>query len=799
MTSKIVVRNLLKRPFLNFVKVAGLGLSLTGIMVIVLFLRNELTFDRFHKNSDRIYRLTTTDQSVIGGKHFSRVYKPAFVPVMKEFFPEIENYVRLSPVRGGVMKYGEKYIAISEAFECDSTFLTVFDADLISGNPQDVFNDPASMVVSESFARKTFGAVNPLGQILTLPAGQFYGKNLDFTVKGVMKDYPRNSHFHPEFITTPADKTIFDGWAWTYLLLSPNANPGKILAQFDDFSSRHIENADGGSKLEADLQKLTEIHLHSDKLREIEGNGSMTLIYTLSVAALLLLITGLANYANLVAGMADHSYRYLFVSRVFGSSGRSAIKYFLFEGIIILTASMILSLILAIIANIFIQRYFTLNLFSGSLPMILSVAAIFGMTGILCGILPLIKHGNRGSTSDHGKAAIPEGRGLSKSILVLQYTISAALIITVIVIARQTRYALDSGMGTGNENLICFTDVHTNVQNKFEVFKQELLKFNSIASVSAMFEPPGGEANDMFQFELRDYVRDETNKADNLIGIFPCDYSFPEIFGLHFLAGSDFTAKNEDNEGSGEYIINESAMRRLHYSNPGEITGKEFRLIFDSGGIIKIPAGKIIGVVEDFHLSSIRKKVEPLVLFKRKDLWLINFVVSFKPGQQTRALADIKSVWENINPEYPFEYVYVGSLYRSIYRSELIQVKLISIFTFMALFICSMGLLGMSLLSTRRRTKEIGIRKINGAATREILIMLNLDIVKWLIVSVVLSIPIALFAMDKWLQNFAYRTGLDWLIFALAGVAVLTIATLTVSLQSWKAATRNPVTALRYE
>jgi putative ABC transport system permease protein len=211
MTVKFVFRNFRKRPFLNLIKVIGLSLALSGSLLIILFLKNELTFDTFNRNYDRIYRLTTVDKSVAGGMHFARIYDAGIIPAMAEYFPEIESFVRLAPVRGGVMKLDEDFIPINQGFESDSTFFKVFNCELISGNPEDLLNNPGSMVVSESFARRVFGKVDPSGKILILPAGQFYGKNMEFTVKGVMKDFPRNSHFHPEFIVSPVDKSILDG------------------------------------------------------------------------------------------------------------------------------------------------------------------------------------------------------------------------------------------------------------------------------------------------------------------------------------------------------------------------------------------------------------------------------------------------------------------------------------------------------------------------------------------------------------------------------------------------------------
>ena len=800
MLLKFVIRNLIKRLFLNLIKVVGLSLALSCILLIVLFLKNELTFDNFHNKSNRIYRFTITSQPFFSGKHFARVPNPTYIPEMAEYFPEIENYVRLAPIRGGVMKRNEDYIKVNQAFECDSTFFDVFDSELLVGDPENILNSPGSMVVSESFAKRVFGKLNPIGQILTLPEGQYYGESIDFTIKGIMKDFPQNSHFHPEFITTPIDKTIFEGWAWTYLLLYDKTDSDKIPSGFKDFYASYIESKTEEIEIEAHLQNISDIHLHSKKTREIEANSNMSVIYSFSIAALILLFIALINYANLNIGMAGFSDKYFFVSKVSGSSIWMNLKHFLFEGIIIALTSIAISGLITSWAHNVIQNQFGLNLFTGNGPLILSIVVFFGLLGILSGILPLTKQliSNIKPSLDYDNKSNFNRKGISKSLIVLQYAISIALIVAVFVIRRQTNYALTSSLGVEADNIICFERVHINVQGKFEVFKEELLKYNSIESVSAMFEPPGGEANDMFQFTMEGYITNEMENADNRIGIFSCDYSFASIFNLNFLSGNDFSEKNVDNEGSGEYIINESAMRRLHYTNPDEIIGKEFGLIFNVGGI-KIPTGKIIGVVRDFHLSSLKKKIEPLVLFKRKELWLMNFVVSFQPGKQTNALADIESVWTKMFPEYPFQYEYVSSMYEKVYTTELVQAKLLSVFTFIALFICSMGLLGLSLLTTQRRTKEIGIRKVNGAKISEIMIMLNWDFIKLIMTSFLLAIPFVYFAMNKWLENFAYKTALSWWIFALAGLAAMFIALITVSVQSWQAASRNPVEALRYE
>jgi putative ABC transport system permease protein len=699
---------------------------------------------------------------------------------MAQYFPEIENYVRLSPMSGGLIQYKEAFFKLKEAFQCDSTFFHIFNAELLLGNPENILDAPGSMILSESFAKKVFGSLNPIGEMMTLPAGQFYGEPTNFIVAGVIKDFPPNSHFHPELLCAPLDESIFQGWAWTYLLLFPKAEPDQIRAGFKEFYAAYIDSGSDEITTEAHLQKLTHIHLQSRKTREIEANSNMIVIYSFSIAAFLLLFIALINYANLNMGMAAYRSKYLFVSRVFGSSRRMQGKYFLTEGALIILVAIFLSAFLSAFVNLIVQKQFNLNLMEGNIPTILMLIVLFSLLTILTGILPSAKKLG------------------SKGLFVLQYTISIVLIIAVFVIHRQTDFALQSGMGLETDELICFENVHSELQMKFAEFKEEVLKYNSIESVTAMMEPPGGEANDMFRFTMEGFVADASKTRDDYIGIFPCDYSFASIFNLKFLGGDNFSETFEDHEGSGEYIINESAMRRLNYTDPKEIIGKQFDLSFDYNDI-PIPLGKIIGVVEDFHLSSIKRKIEPLVLFKRKDLWLINFVIAFRPGMQKQALADLESVWEEIYPAYPMEFEYLSSMYRNLYSTELLQTRLLSVFTFIALFTCSMGLLGLSLLSTQRRVREIGIRRVNGAETIEIMNMLNWDFMKWIILSYALAIPIAYLALEKWLENYAYKTALSWWIFALAGGLAMTIALVTVSAQSWRASRKNPVESLKYE
>ncbi|WP_297085875.1 ABC transporter permease [uncultured Draconibacterium sp.] len=803
MNLKVVLRNLLKRPFLNLVKIIGLSLALIGIIFISLFIKNELSYDNNHQRADRTYRFTITDPEFLGGKHFARVVNPGYLKELSSQFPEIEELVRLRPVRGGLMKYEQRFYNINQGFECDSTFFKVFEAALIVGDKTSVLERPASMVISQSFAQRIFGNRNPVGEVLILPTGQFYGAEQHFTIAGVMKDFPANSHFHPDFITTPVNDRFEYGWAWSYLVLAENALPENVEQAISNYMRENMESEPENFNTEVHLQRLTDIHLHSNKLREIEANGNMRNIFVLAIAALILLVISVSNYANLNIGMAGFSAKYLFINKIQGASKRSVVQFFFLEGLVVLLLTLALTFLLALPLNALILRNFSLNLLHGNTIFLFVLLLCFSAFSLVFGLLPAVKtmFGSLLINKKINTAVLPGRGGINRGLVVFQYAFSIALIVAVIVISRQTNFALKNGMGVQEANIVVFESVHASIQQKFEVFKQELLQYNSIQSVSAMMEPPGGEANDMFEFELEDYVPDESGEQYERIGVFPCDYSFASLFNLQFLAGTNFSEKNKDNEGAAEYIINQAALKRLNYTAADAIIGKGFKLNFqelEENGIA-LPRGKIVGVVKDFHLSSLKKEVEPLVLFKREDLWLINFAVSFQPGMQEQALDDMETVWTALFPEYPFNCEHVGSMYQKVYKAELLQARLLSVFTIIALFICSMGLFGLALITTQNRIKEIGVRKVNGACSSEILSLLNRDFIKWIVLAFVLACPVAWLAMNKWLENFAYKTTLSWWIFVAAGALALAIALLTVSFQSWKAASRNPVEALRYE
>lgn len=800
MILNLVLRNLRRHPFLNLIKIAGLMLAFSSLLLIALYMKHELSYDRYHKSSDRIYRFTVTSPDAFSGKHFARTWEAGYIPELARIFPEIENYVRLSPVGGGLVQWEEKKIPMQQTFFCDSTFLKIFETRLLLGDPEEVLVAPSSLLISESFSKKIFGEKNPVGQFLTIPEGRFQGEASSFQVTGLMEDFPANSHFHPEFVATPPDPSFLDGWAWTYLLLHPGAQTEGIISGFRSFRADYVETEEGEADYTAHLQPIRDIHLHSQKTREIERNSNLGIIYSFSIAVLILLFIALVNYGNLNLGMLCYTEKFMFVGRVFGASRKQQLKYYIYEGSTILLMVLLLSLVLVKVATMFIESRFMLDLLEGNTSFMLLLLSGIILLAFVSGLLLQVQSYFRTLLASARNTAGRFSRKsrMNKGLIVFQYTIAIVLIISVLVIQRQTTYALQSGMGAENSGVICMKQTHSSIVERFPEFKKALLKYPSIRSVSGMLDPPGGDANDMFRFSLEGYEPDDSRANDQYIGILPCDYSLPTLFDLSFLAGSDFSKEFSDAEGSGQYIINESALKRLGYSKASEIIDREFQLFFQND-FIGIPAGRIIGVVEDFHLSSLKREIEPLVLFKRDSMWLDNLLVSFNSGNLVGGLKDTEKVWESLFPGFTFTYDFVDSMYRQIYLVERLQAWLLLLFTLIALFICSMGLLGLSLLASQQRIKEIGIRRVNGAELSNILRMLNWFFLKWVLLSYILAMPLAWLGMRKWLETFAYKTELSWWIFLAAGLFALLFSAIPVSIQSWKAARCNPLEALRYE
>lgn len=795
MLLKYAIRNVKKRFLLNLIKIVGLSLGLCGILFIALFLKNEMVYDTQHEKADRIFRLTTTSQLLFENNHFARLINSEGLPGLFDELPEIEKFVRLKPLRDGLIVRQEENYSIEQAFAVDNTFFEIFDAEFLNGDRNTVLTNPGATVISESFALKVFGDEDPIGKTLSLPTGHFNAEKMDFTVSGVMKDFSQKSHFHPNLLVVQESDRI-RGWAYAYVLLREKVDPSIFNDKVSQkLTELYAEEDYDQVAVNGHLMNIQDIHLHSNLLREIEPNGTMISIYVFSIAALILLFIALSNFTNLSLGMAGYLRKFLTLNQVLGSSKRIIIDYFFIESAIIVLCAVFIVFLSCIPLNMAIFEYYQINLLEDNGMFAMGVILLFGFFGILAGVQPVIKSRfERIALGDSLKGNTILYR--HKIMLISQFVMAIMLLVGVIVISEQTSFALNKSMGADKDNVICIPSVHAEIQKDFGIFKAELLKQNAIISVSAMMDPPGGETHDMFPYVMEGVP--EKEPKENSIGVFACDHSFADVFGLTFLSGGNFSNNNRDEIEKGEYIINETAMNYLGFQDPNIVVGKAFTILSPVEGV-QLPMGSIIGVVKDFHLSGVQTKVEPLVLFKRADSWMGNIVVAYNPILKDEAIKSITEIWSDLFPKYPLEYVAVSTMYKNTYKTELLQRNLMVIFAIISIFVCAMGLIGLSLMVSQQRFKEIGIRKVNGAKISEILLMLTKDFLKWLTMAFVLAAPLAFLGANKWLETFAYKINMGWWMFFLAGGITMFITIITISWHSYIAAKQNPVKSLRTE
>ena len=742
-----------------------------------LFVKNELSYDTFHSKSDQIFRVTTIDEALGVSSNNVGITNPRMTIDAKAEIPEVTLSTRLLTQGRTRIENGDDVIYAEDAKYIESSFFDVFDFELVGPQSKEKFEAPRKLILNESLAKKTFRDEDPIGKTLSLPAGHFNPEKMDIIVSGVIKDFSEQSHFHPNLLVMPGPDKI-GGWAYTYLLLSPKGNPqvveDKISQKFTELYSEDDQNE---MPVNAYLMHIRELHLNSNLLREIEPNGSMNSIYVFSIAALILLYISLSNFTNLNIGMAVYLRKFLALNQLLGSSKRIIINYFFIESFIIVCCAVCIALVSCIPINSILFEYYQINLLQGNLKFALGIILVFGIFGILAGVQPVIANRFENYTlGDRLKGSSTFYR--HKFMLISQFVMAIVLLVGVIVISEQTGFALKNSMAADKNNVVCIPTVHSEVQKDFGLFKAELLRQNAIISVSAMMDAPGGETHDMFPYIMEDLPEEASHK--NYIGVFACDYSFADVFGFTFLSGKNFSSNNRDEMEKGEYIINETALNYLGFQDADAVIDKAFGLLSPIEGV-HLPMGRIIGVVKDFHLSGLQTKVEPLVLFKRADSWLGNIVVAYNPKLKTEALKNVNSVWSSLFPTYPLEYLEVSSIYKSVYKTELWQRNLIIIFTIISVFVCAMGLIGLSLMVSRRRFKEIGIRKVNGAKISEILFLLNKDFLNWLAIAFVLATPFAFLAANKWLEAFAYKIPMSWWMFVSAGLITTFITIITVS------------------
>ena len=790
---KVALRNIIRQKGYSFINVVGLAIGMTCCILILLWVQDELSYDRYHQKADRICRLCL-DANI--GKRVRAPVTPApAAPTMISEFPEVINATRIRGPFTTSVRYGDRVFQQGGVSYADNSIFDVFTFPFVSGDPQTALEAPYSVVITDEMAGKYFGDEDPVGKVLR------FDDEADFTVTGVVEDVPRNSHFTFNMLRSmetlyKEDQQIMESWVdgisyETYLLLGEDVDYRELEQKFPALVHRYMgELLDAiGVSMNFFLQPLTRIHLHSD----FEGETSnIVYVYLLSGIALFVLLIACFNFVNLATARSATRAREVGMRKALGAGRGKLASQFLGESVIHSLASMVLACIMLELVlplfNSVAGRELSLNYLERAwlLPVFVGLALL---VGLLAGSYPALYlssfHPVRVLKGDKGAG----GSGFRRVLVVAQFAISISLIIGTITIYHQINFMKNKKLGFDKEQVVVIPSISDAIRQSYSSVRNELIKVPGVTGVGASSRVPGkGVSKGVLIPE--GFSDDESQIVDYLL----VDPDYIPTMDIQMPAGRNFSA-DLVTDSTESIIINQTAARKFGWDKP---IGKTFRDIPSPDAEGETDVYTVIGVVEDFHTASLRLKIEPQAIFY--DLSGVNNIsVRIAPGNITHTMDLLKKEWKKINPEGPFDYFFMDESFDSQYQAEDRLGKIALYFSLLAIFIGCLGLFGMSSYTAERRTKEIGIRKILGASVGGIVFLLSREFTRWVLVANLIAWPVAYYAMSRWLENFAYRVEINLTTFALAAVVALVIASVTVSYQAIKAALTNPVETLRYE
>ena len=784
---KFTIRNFRKQKLFTFVNLAGLTIGIISASLILIYVSYELSYDRFHKNADQIFRVYST--FTMGGANEAWIEVPTpLASFLQNKFSEVNKCVRIARCPKALVSEGDKNFFEDKIIMADSSIFNVFTFPLIVGNPNEVFRQPNSVVLTESTAEKYFGKNNPIGKIIR------YNRKTDLTVTGIMKNIPGNTHLQFDMVIPMSSAKTFFGddflqntmntVVFTYLLTNQGTNFERFEKSISQATQEYTGGDFGDNKL-YHIQPLTSIHLHSDMGGEFTPNSDIKSIYILSTIALLILIIACINYINLSFSIINRRSTELGIRKIMGAKKRQLILLYLQDAFVLAGIAVIISIVIVPdllpwfggLTGVNLKENIKIDdLIPGIAVLFLIITLITGLASgwISTRINPM---DTLKKTLIHRKKHI----GTQGILVLFQFGVSIALISSTLVVFRQMRFIQNLNLGFSKEQLVIIPLNDNKILSKIASFKQELTKNPNILAATATSGLPG----EMIWVASIEY-EGSNNQMPETMTYLEIDKDFVKTYRVQLKEGylpGDTTCPYS---GIG-YLLNESAVKKLGWDKP---VGKKFSLYSKEGFVA--------GIINDFHFKSLHEKIEPLFLYVKEDESKY-MAVRLNTTGISGSVEYIRKLWNKMVPDSPFEYFFYDSFYDQLYKKEALFGKIIFIFSMIAIFIACLGLFGLAAFFSERRTKEIGIRKVNGAVITEVLTMLNNEFIKWVVLSFIIAAPVSWYAMHKWLHTFAYKTDLSWWIFALAGMLALIIALLTVSWQSWRAATRNPVEALRYE
>ncbi len=794
---KIAWRNLLKNKGYSLINIGGLAIGLACFLLIAVFISDELSFDSYHKKKDNIYRLVhhrseqdPTETWIWGNAPVG--------PALKSDFPEIVEKVQFSGISDILLEYNNRSFQESECFYVDASVFNVFSWPLVSGNPQTALEAPYSIVLTETTAKKYFGNENPIGKTLNGIGGR--AADGEYTVTGVIKDIPQNSHFTFDVLMSMSSfyqtrPEIFDWWGYvdfyTYIVVADNFDQKAFETKIPGFLDKHIDPEERKEYYyNFSLESLNDIYLHSTSDRQPGETGSLSNIYIFSIIGLFILVIASINFMNLATARSMERAKEVGVRKVIGAERRGLIHQFLGESLILVLVASILGLLLAFISLPWLGNLTNRTFEFGSiftLPVLLLYFGITFLTGLFSGSYPaFILSGFKPVSVLKGAfRTSAQGTNLRKGLVVFQFSLSIAMIASTVVVYHQLGFMLNKDTGFDKEQqLILDFNWDGTVLSNAEAFKSELLSLADVRSVSLSRTVPSSH----FPAAGTDIETPKGNMENFSPYIYEVDNNFIQHYKIEVVAGRAFSP-DFPADSTSSLVVNEAAAKSFGYSNPQEILGKKFQQWGREG--------TIIGVVKDFNYMSLHQKVAPLTL--RQVPYGRYFSLRMQSNNYQEALASVEKKWSELAPHRPFLYSFLDESFNEQYLADVRFRRLFTLFSCLAIFIACLGLFGLATYSAMLRTKEIGIRKVLGADLATIVTLLSKDFIKLVGIAILIAIPFSWYVMEQWLDKYAYKIDVEWWVFALSGVLALAIAFFTVSFQSIKSATADPVKSLRTE
>ncbi|MEP6727559.1 MAG: ABC transporter permease, partial [Bacteroidota bacterium] len=800
---KIALRNLWKHKGYSAINIFGLAIGLATCLLILLYVTDELSYDHYNEKASRIYRINT-DIKMGGGNLHLAVASDPMGPTLKKDYPQVEEYTRIYTSDGPKMiKNGAQFIKENRVANVDSTFFNVFTLSAITGDTKTALNEPNTVVISASTAKKYFGTTAALGKILE-------ADKIPYKVTAVIKDIPHNSHFQFDFLFSMDNvKYQFGNFLsnnfQTYILLRPGTDYKKFEKNFDQVLDKYVlpqakqymqissmdEFKKAGNMLAYTLMPLTDIHLYSDRFPELGTNGNVQFVYIFGAVALFVLLIACINFMNLSTARSASRAKEVGIRKVLGTERKTLITQFLIESTI--TAFVSLAIALAC-AYLVLPLFNDLSAKSLSLKDLTNIKILPYLVvlpvviGILAGSYPafFLSRFNPVTVLKGNTSSLFKKSNLRNVLVIFQFTASIMLITGTIIVYRQLNYIQTKKLGFNKDQVLIINDAYTLNKGAMS-FKEDVLHMPGVVSSTlSSFLPVSSSARNDNTFS-KEAVMDSKNSVN--MQRWRIDYDYIKTMGMEMAKGRNFS--KDFGSDSTAVIINETTATLMGMSDPVA------KKIYTSDDNNKPVSFTIIGVVKNFNYESLRQNIGPLCMVLGKSTGYASFKINTDNVQSL--VKQIENKWKAMAPAMPFSYRFLDEAFDSMYRDEQRIGKVAISFAVLAILIACLGLFGLATYTAEQRTKEVGIRKVLGASVGNITTMLSGDFIRLVGIAIIIATPIAWWAMNKWLQDFAYRTPLSWWIFVLAGALAIIIALATVSFQAIKAAIVNPVKSLRSE